>query len=90
MAIKLIKASTLTLLELFNNHFSSSLVNAAYIKTDQGVVRVDLQRHELSHHDENVMLWDTVDVDKMEMFEKSGDPLNNENLLIDMDENDYS
>jgi len=51
---------------------------------------VDLQRHELSHHDENVMLWDTVDVDKMEMFEKSGDPLNNENLLIDMDENDYS
>lgn len=36
------------------------------------------------------MLWDTVDVDKMLKYDHGGDPLNNENVLIDMDENDYA
>jgi len=36
------------------------------------------------------MLHDTVDVDKMLQFDQSGDPLNNQNVLLDLDEQNYS
>jgi hypothetical protein len=37
------------------------------------------------------MLDDTVDVDdKMFKFDKSGDPLNDQNILLDLDESSYS
>lgn len=35
------------------------------------------------------MLHDTVDVDKMLQFDKSGDPLNDQNILLDLDEKNY-
>jgi hypothetical protein len=35
------------------------------------------------------MLYDTVDVDKMLQFDKTGDPLNDQNMLIDLDENNF-
>jgi len=90
MAIQLIKASTLAILALVNSSFSNSLVNATFQQVSEGVLRIDLERREISHSHDSVQLFDTVDVDKMLQFDRSGDPLNNENLLIDMEEANYS
>ena len=88
MAFKMIKATTLALMALLDSSISSSLVNAVYTTSSQGVLRVDLERKEIPH--DNLQLGDTVDVDKMLQFDKSGDPLNDQNMLIDLDENNFS
>jgi len=36
------------------------------------------------------MLYDTVDVEKLKKYDSSGDPLSDENVLIDMDEASYA
>jgi hypothetical protein len=75
MAFKMIKTTTIVLLALFNNQFSSSLVNASYNRVGEGLVRIELERKEIPHHD-NVQLHDTVNINKMLQFDKTGDPLN--------------
>lgn len=74
MAFKLIKVTTLALIALFDSQLSSSLVNASFTSVGQGVVRIELERKQINH--DNLQLHDTVDVDKMLQFDKSGDPLN--------------
>jgi hypothetical protein len=89
MSFKFAKASTLALLALFDNQLSSNLVNASFTQVSQGVVRIELERKHINQ--ESLQLDDTVEVeDKMFMFDKSGDPLNDKNLLIDLDESNYS
>lgn len=53
------------------------------------MLRIDLERQEVSHTD-SVMLYDTVDVEKLKKYDSSGDPLSDENVLIDMDEASYA
>jgi hypothetical protein len=50
------------------------------------MLRIDLERQEIHHDQERIQLFDTVDVDKMNQYDSSGDPLNNEDVLIDMAE----
>lgn len=67
MAFKIIKATSLALMALLDSSISSSLVNAVYTSSSQGVLRVDLQRKEIPH--DTLQMSDTVDVDKMLQFD---------------------
>lgn len=86
----MIKVTTLALFALLDNQLSSSLVNASFTSVSQGVVRIDLERKQINHNQESLQLRDTVDIDKMLIFDKTGDPLNDQNLLLDIDENNFS
>ena len=86
MAIKFIKPLTLAVLALMNSSVSQGLVSASYQQVSQGVLRIDLERQEIHHNTDRIQLFDTVDIDKMNQYDASGDPLNNEDVLIDMEE----
>ncbi len=89
MAFKMIKSTSLAIFALLDSQLSSSLVGASFSSVSEGVVRIDLER-QLINHNHNLQLQDTVDVDKMLQFDKTGNPLNNQNLLIEMEEKSQS
>ena len=89
MAFKIIKASSLVIAALFSNDYSQNLVNASYSKVGEGLVRIDLEKKYIAHQD-TLQLSDTVDVDKMLLIDQSGNALNDENLLLDLEETSYS
>jgi hypothetical protein len=55
----------------------------------EGVIRVDLERKLVDRHG-NIMLSDTVDVDKMVMIDSNATAGVDIDLLIDTDEDNYS
>ena len=49
MAFKMIKVTTLALIALLDSQLSQNLVNASFTSVSEGVVRIDLERKEITH-----------------------------------------
>jgi hypothetical protein len=67
--MKMIKTSTFAIAALISSSLSSTLVNASFSSVKEGVVRIDLEKKYIDHG-ENLMLSDTVDVDKMLLIDE--------------------
>jgi len=90
MAFKFVSATSIALVALLSNSMSPNLVQASFQTAGQGVVRIELERKLVNHlGSERLQIADTVDVDKMKQFDKSGDALGKKNTLIDLDENNF-
>ena len=87
MALKFIRpVVSIAVLALLN--MAPTKVLAANQMVAEGVMRIDLERRENIHLD-NLQLADTVDLEKFETIKGTYSTLVNENLLIDVEENNF-